>query len=521
MSDAVGVAGASTPTGKVAPARRRLLAIADSDSYVKWGASLVDRLSDETWDIDFLVLRSPLQPSATQLVAAVADTRWAATPPEVIDFADFAQRVADLDPDAVLLATRGPVVKVMLRAALAVARRRPIFVTGLPGISIPATRKAIAYRSQSDLMVLHSEREIRDFGKLADKMTVPQRFGLASLPFFPPADDIAEAGVPGGPIVFASQAKVPADREDRVQLLGWLAETARRNPGQKVVIKVRAAAGEAQTHAEQWDYSDLMRELPGGAPSNLVVEGGAMSKHLATASGLVTVSSTAAIEAIGLGVPVLLLDDFGVSKKLINKVFVGSGVLAPASEMIAGRFRRPHPEWLDDNYFHPASSDDWEKRLLKLIRKRDNEKLKVHTQHAGTTGGTLREAWDRKRALGSYDRTLSGYVALLVGSPFAFALRCLGWGKRRAKRVLKKVRRMLRPNGVGAAVPVDATVLPGGAGAAASASGAPGAPAQPLLVAVDLPPSREPRIALTSAPVADVAPIAAAHPADDAERRTA
>ncbi|TPW78439.1 DUF6716 putative glycosyltransferase [Schumannella sp. 10F1B-5-1] len=499
------------------PGPRRLLAIADSDSYVKWGASLVDRLDRGTWDVEFLVLRSPLQPSATQLAAAVAGTRWAATPPEVIDFADFAQRVADVDPDAVLLATRGPVVKVMLRAALAVARRRPIFVTGLPGISIPATRKAIAYRSQSDLMVLHSAREIRDFGRLADKMGVPQRFGLAGLPFFPRADDIAEAGVPGGPIVFASQAKVPADREDRIQLLGWLAETARRSPGQKVVIKVRAAAGEAQTHAEQWDYAALMTELPGGAPDNLVVEGGAMSAHLAGASGLVTVSSTAAIEAIGLGVPVLLLDDFGVSKKLINKVFVGSGVLAPASEMIAGRFRRPHPEWLDDNYFHEAAADDWEKRLLKLIRKRDNEKLKVHHQHAGTTGGSLREAWDRKRALGSYDRTLSGYVALVVGSPFAFALRCLGWGKRRAKRVLKAGRRMLRGGGVVGAV-----------GTVSAASGAVAvAPATvdavPTLVAVDLPAAREPRIVLTGAPVAEVAPIAPGVDAlaDEAERRTA
>src|SRR3546814_17014284 len=59
-------------------------------------------------------------------------------------------------------------------------------VTGLPGISIPTTRKALLYRRQADLVVLHSPREVREFGRLSHAKGWDHRFGLATLPFVSP-----------------------------------------------------------------------------------------------------------------------------------------------------------------------------------------------------------------------------------------------------------------------------------------------------------------------------------------------
>lgn len=95
-----------------------------------------------------------------------------------------------------------------------------------------------------------------------------------------------------------------------------------------------------------------------------------MSTALETAAGLVTVSSTAAIEATALGVPVIALDSFGVSKSLLNTVFVGSGLLGGRSEVVAGRFRHPHPDWLRDNYFHPEGESTWWERVERLVALR-------------------------------------------------------------------------------------------------------------------------------------------------------
>ena len=97
-----------------------------------------------------------------------------------------------------------------------------------------------------------------------------------------------------------------------------------------------------------------------------------MADHLARAVALVTVSSTAALEAIAADIPVLLLDDFGIAPGLINTVFVDSGLFGDADDLRCRPVpRHPRPEWLADNYFHGVGADDWHEQLEQLVARRD------------------------------------------------------------------------------------------------------------------------------------------------------
>ena len=151
-----------------------------------------------------------------------------------------------------------------------------------------------------------------------------------------------------------------------------------------------------------------------------------MGAHLERAIGLVTVSSTALLEAAAIGVPGLALDDFGVSQGLINTVFEGSNLLGPSSELVAGRFRMPDPQWLDDNYFHDAADDDWVQKIEALVAAREIAPLPLRRLRYGQAGGRLRHVWDRKRALGSLDRSFAGYLALVIGYPIRAVARTAG-----------------------------------------------------------------------------------------------
>ncbi|MCU1558544.1 MAG: hypothetical protein JWN09_2539 [Microbacteriaceae bacterium] len=390
-----------------------MLTVADSDSYVKWGAALLAR-APEDWEKSLLVVATPVLPSAEQLTAALAGVGSRVGQPLIVDLSALAVRVAELQPDVVMLSVRGPLVKVLLRAIIGVTPQRPVIVTGLPGISVPASRKAIGHRMQSDLFVLHSRREIREYAALAEAMGIEQRFGLATLPFLPRRDPSRGQD---GDVIFAAQAKVPWGKPDRLALLSWLAESARRHPYRRVVIKVRAARGERQTHTERYGYADLIAKLDPPAPHNLVVAGGAMADHLAGAAALVTISSTAAIEAIALDMPVLVVDDFGVSDQLINTVFESSGLFGNSGDVVEGRFKRPAPGWLDDNYFHAVEHDDWVSSIEQLLVLREAGQLVLAKQKHGTFGGVFRRAWDRKRALGRFDRSLAGGIAFIVVAP--------------------------------------------------------------------------------------------------------
>ncbi|HWV48091.1 MAG TPA: DUF6716 putative glycosyltransferase [Microbacterium sp.] len=217
---------------------------------------------------------------------------------------------------------------------------------------------------------------------------------------------------PATDLVFAAQAMVPVERHERQAVADILIRAAEADPHRRVVVKLRSRPGEAETHLEQDAYADLFRSRP----ANLVFSYEPMSVALERAEGLVTVSSTAAVEALAAGVPVIALDTFGVRKSLLNTVFIGSGLLGGGEEVVRRQFRHPHPGWMWDNYFHPASESGWWRDVEQLIALRRAGEL-VPRPVPAPRGGALHAAWHRKSVLGSADRSLAGAVALAVGAP--------------------------------------------------------------------------------------------------------
>lgn len=409
-------------------ARLRIVAIADTDSYVKWAAALLGGVADR-WDATLLVLETPLVVSAPQLGAALRGSGLDRDRVERVTYDALAARLSELRADVVVLGARGPLVRVLARDVAALAPR-PVVVTGLPGISIPATRKAVVYRLQCDLFVVHSRRELREFAALSARTGYAHHYALATLPF---ARGAAVAGTSardahgttgGTDLVFAPQAKVPADRSDRLGIARLLVRAAAADPSRRVVVKLRAASGEHQTHLEQDGYPELLASL-GPLPPNLVTSTGPMGEALSTAEGLVTVSSTAAIEAVARGIPVIALDTYGVSPQLINETLADADLLASEDDVVGRRFRHPDPEWLDDNYFHDPTEDDWTDRVEELVAARAAGMLPGRAAFA-RRGGALRDAWERKVALGRSDTSPAGAVALVIGVPLRALARLAG-----------------------------------------------------------------------------------------------
>lgn len=89
-----------------------------------------------------------------------------------------------------------------------------------------------------------------------------------------------------------------------------------------------------------------------------------------------TVSSTAALEAIDAGVPVVVLSDFGVDAGMLNLVFADSGCLGSLADVRAGRAFSPPGSWLRENYFHPRAEDDLLASIESLVADRRSGALR-------------------------------------------------------------------------------------------------------------------------------------------------
>jgi hypothetical protein len=333
--------------------RYRITAIADSDSYLKLACTTLDRLGPE-WERRVVLVRSPLLPTDVQQRAATGGTFMEGVVPDVVPAHRLAAELAGTD--VVFAAATGPVAQeVFYRVASVKRRPRPALVSALPGVAYPATSKALRYRALGDAFIAHSHAETRAFADIAEKIGSDMSILLSRLPFLASPKRPVPLEAPVTRIVFAAQAKMPFRRTEREQLLVRLAAAAEQNPGVEVVVKLRALAGEPQTHRERHPYDALWADL---VEAGTVREGsvrfatGSMDSVLGPGSALLTVSSTAVLEALDRGLPALILEDFGVSEKLLNKVFADSGLLGTLDDVEELRFAYADPQWLRENYFH-------------------------------------------------------------------------------------------------------------------------------------------------------------------------
>lgn len=352
--------------------RPRIVAVADSDSYLKLACTTLSALGPE-WERRVVLVRTPIEPTAEQIAAAAAGTCFAGQVITVLPRAALSYAV--LDADIIFAAATGPVVSELFTKLLRTkaARMRPsALVSALPGLAYPATAKGWAHRRSADAFIVHSRTEAREFSRLAEQETGHRPDILvARLPFL----KTGRVGQqhPGSPttVVFAAQAKVPAQRAERVRILLALEEVSRLNPELRVVLKLRARAGEPQTHVEAHPYDELWDELVAGSDTTLGAlefATGPMERVLEPGSALLTVSSTAALEAIDRGLRVLVLTDFGLNDAMLNSVFRGSGLLGTLADLAALDFRFADREWLDENYFH-APDGEFAAALALYARK--------------------------------------------------------------------------------------------------------------------------------------------------------
>lgn len=422
----------------------RVLVFTDSDSYVKWGASLANQIPKD-WPVRLVYARSNAEPSPRQLAEALEGSRFEGDVPDRVGIADLREILESWRPDVIVAAARGPAVHALV-GLVANVPDRPVLVSGLAGIAVPVIPYGLGFRRAVDVFVLHSHRELREFAVASAQLGVRHTYELATLPFLSSAprpvevDSMRQAVDPEparNRIIFAAQALVPASRRERSWLLLQLIETARAHPRLEVVIKVRARGGEPQTHAEHFSYEDLLARIAASGehvPENLVVESGAMRRHLRRAVGLVTVSSTSLLEATAEGVPCLALMDFGVGADQINLVLTESGLLGTTRDLVAASFRHPDPEWLDDNYFHDALENTWLPRVEALLEQRRLRGLPPYRELPRTLANRARARGYRHFAFASAEGSRLERVESRV---LAVGL----WGNRRRRDIVRAVRR--------------------------------------------------------------------------------
>jgi hypothetical protein len=315
--------------------------VADSDTRWKWGA-LTARRIDPGARLDARLLRGRATPTARQLaeLGIPADSMAEFTAAELLAAVD-----ADTC-DVVVLSCVGGTVQALLHGFDRAWRgkgRRPVVVTGYVGVVYEKLADGLLLRAGADIVLANSAHDARRFREVYAGVGYPTGSVVeTALPFL---DGEPYRPDPARPftVAFAVQPSVPEGRDERLHLLRRLVGHARLHPDREVLVKLRSKPGEHTTHIEENPYQKLVSSLE--PPKNVSLVYGAMGEVLDRTDLLVTVSSTAALEALHRGVPTAILTDLGIREALGNHHFIGSGCLASWDELDDGLLPKADPDW--------------------------------------------------------------------------------------------------------------------------------------------------------------------------------
>ncbi|WP_338699805.1 DUF6716 putative glycosyltransferase [Streptomyces sp. Q6] len=322
--------------------QQRVAVLADSDTRWKWGSLTAARLLPDGAALDGFLLRGRATPTPRQLqeVGVRADSLREVTAVE------FLRAMRSGGYDVVVLALVGGAVQALLHGLAHTwqgSADRPVVVTGYVGVVYEKLADGLLLRHGADVVLANSAYDADRFravyeGVGADATAVTE----CALPFLGGAP-YQKAHDPYT-VVFAAQPSVPDTPADRMYLLDRLVRHAESHPDREVLLKLRSKPGEHTTHIEETPYQKLVQRLR--APANFRLVYGNMGEVLDRTDLLVTVSSTAALEALHRRVPTALLTDLGVREALGNHHFTGSGCLVSWDQLDAGRIPEPDAAWV-------------------------------------------------------------------------------------------------------------------------------------------------------------------------------
>jgi hypothetical protein len=351
------------------PTRTAIL-VAAFDSQLKWAGTIRSALESKGFACRTIIpsdIRHAISDSqrADNGGGAVAYMRWT----------DLL--TASLNADVVVLAIQGPQVRRFCHDMFDLVELTgvapPVTITGWVGVIIEKIVAGYLERYPTDIVAVNSRSDLATFEKVAHSLQLPtDNLLLSGLPLLSGEYREAPVDAPIKTVMFADQPTVPQTREDRLYLYHRLLAYARTHPERDVVLKPRHRIGEDTFHRMKFHPEALLSGVR--RPPNFSIDYTPISDRLGNLDLMLTVSSTAALEAAGSGVRTAFIADLDVREQLGNHIFLDSGLLRTFDQLEEDDIGVPAGSWIEDYFFDTAGIRPAEKlaeRALEVTLQAD------------------------------------------------------------------------------------------------------------------------------------------------------
>lgn len=316
--------------------------VASFDSQLKWCASVQKAFLERNIKTFILV------PNDRRHFVSKEQIR--ASSASFVSFAGWKECVArSAQADIVGCSLIGPNLRnffIEVVAASAGSERRPVMLGGWVGLVLE--RKIAGYldRFFLDVLAVNCKKDLEDFVSCSGSLGLPtENLILSGLPYLP-ARLKPTTGDAIKTVLYADQPTVPDKYGHRLYLYSRLIDYARKFPDRRILLKPRHRLDEDTIHRMQ-HHPEVM--LHGHKwPLNFSIDYRPMSDLIPQIDLLLTMSSTASLEACAAGCRVAYIADLGVNERFGNQLFLNSGLLRTFSELEVDQIGTINDYWLSE-----------------------------------------------------------------------------------------------------------------------------------------------------------------------------
>jgi hypothetical protein len=354
------------------PARTAIL-VAAFDSQLKWAATIRQVLESRGFDCQVIV--------PSDIRHAISDNQLADYGGSSVAYMPWTELMsASLKVDVVVLAVQGPQVQRfchdLFDAVEFTGATPPVTVSGWVGVIIENITAGYLARYTTDIVAVNSRTDLATFEAVARSLKLPtDNLLLCGLPLLSGKHRETPLDAPIKSVMFADQPTVPQTREDRLYVYQRLMAYAQAHPDRQVVLKPRHRIGEDTFHRMKFHPEALLANSR--KPSNFTIDYTSVAERLADLDLMLTISSTAALEAIGAGVRAAFIADLDVREQLGNHIFLDSGLLRTFDQLERDDIGVPAKAWIEDYFFDThgvAPTEQIADRALELTRRPDGSR---------------------------------------------------------------------------------------------------------------------------------------------------
>lgn len=286
------------------------------------------------------------------------------------------------DYDAIMLSMEGPAIHKFYqlfskRICELYLKRRPILFAGYVGIVYENFMQGFMDRQPVDIYYVNCKYDLELFGEYCRRLKLPSdNIILSGLPMLDTAYKLKpNRHKKSKALLFAGQPTVPKSLAERTHVIKKLIEYATLHPDEIVYFKPRHKPFQSTFHMVMFHYEDILSYLrkKHKIPTNFIFTYEPILELLKKVDLCLTVSSTAAFEALCMGVPVGFIADFGISEKYGNYYFAHCNCMTTFERLDLKNPTSMDTQWLDSHYYCDGQNTE---RVFKAVDHLVNDQQK-------------------------------------------------------------------------------------------------------------------------------------------------